>query len=314
LISFEFCSLSQGFYGNSGGKFCDGTGTFALINRLLMENGGMVIGVPANNRTFTIPATGAQCVINLLPSGGNSSVIPGNRGCGNTSGMVLGNGRLKNVLLGQTITLQLNLWLSPNLGALNLENRVFYTAKSSGCGEGEGNVPVGSFKKYTLPNSVWNYLAVNGEMSIQSLFTLANQSLGGVKGLPSMGDINNAISIINEAFVECRILSYDGQVAPTEPGEGEEEAAPKVSMVITPNPFNEDTEIVINFTEEMNVVVEVFNMSGTRVATMHDGRVFADYSYRFRFGLNKTDGQQTFLVVVRTPYGVTTSKALYIRQ
>jgi len=130
--------------------------------------------------------------------------------CNSTS---LGNlidkksGTLNNVLLAQTITLQLNFWLD-DLKTLSLSNPVFYTAKSSGCG-GTGNHPVGNWTKYTIPSSVWTALSGNGGMTVEELLNLANDGLGGgdTKGI-KLDDINKAVTVLNEAYDECRIMSY----------------------------------------------------------------------------------------------------------
>ncbi|MBK9359243.1 MAG: hypothetical protein IPN08_18040 [Bacteroidales bacterium] len=54
------------------------------MESLLNENGPMVLGIPANNRSFTVPVVGgAQCVMDILPAASNANALTGNYGCGN---------------------------------------------------------------------------------------------------------------------------------------------------------------------------------------------------------------------------------------
>jgi large repetitive protein len=114
-----FCSLTQGGYGNAGGKYCD-QGTYQLIDSLLTAFGPLVVGIPMNNNTFTVPVNGAQCVIDILPGGGPNAVLSGNLGCGNFGNLLSLQGTLKNNLLAQSIVMQLNLWWNPDLGSFLL--------------------------------------------------------------------------------------------------------------------------------------------------------------------------------------------------
>jgi hypothetical protein len=90
---FEYCTKSQGFYGNLGGVHCDNRTTLQLVDDLLIANGGMVLGVPANNKTFTIGSGDASCLISILPGGGPAAVLPGVNDCGNFGNLLSKQGK-----------------------------------------------------------------------------------------------------------------------------------------------------------------------------------------------------------------------------
>src|SRR5262249_15842927 len=138
-------ALTQGAYGQPGGVFTspgncyNGLGTLNLIKALLgdtsIRNCGLpnpdplVVGV-LGTRSLTIPLSAAQCVMTRLPATGSASALPNfgdkilqNPNSCNVSGtpaLPLKNGKFNNILLGQTITLGLNLRLDPTLANLDL--------------------------------------------------------------------------------------------------------------------------------------------------------------------------------------------------
>src|SRR5262249_48603781 len=112
-----FCSLTQGFYGNSNGKF-NGTVSLTLVGQLLTPN--LVVGKPG--RSLTIPATSASLLQQRLPANGTPATLP-NNGDQNLDTAVLSlaaKSKFANVFLGQTITLSLNTRLDPHLLAFPL--------------------------------------------------------------------------------------------------------------------------------------------------------------------------------------------------
>jgi hypothetical protein len=49
----------------------------------------------------------------------------------------------------------------------------------------------------------------------------------------------------------------------------------EASLIVEPNPFSQQTQLVLSVTQEQRVVVEVFDMVGRRVAMLHDAQVAA---------------------------------------
>ena len=143
-----FCSLTQGAYGNPGGIFTspdscyNGLGTLALIQALLGDTAFMELRVAKSEpdpdsgnivgtKSLTIPLSAAQCIMNRLPANGTPDALPNQIWRPNAPNspncqvpgpklLPIKNGKFANVLLGQTITLGLNLRLDPTLADLDL--------------------------------------------------------------------------------------------------------------------------------------------------------------------------------------------------
>jgi hypothetical protein len=306
-----FCGLTQGGYGNAGGNYC-GLGTVALLNSLLIPHNGMVIGWPANNKTFTIPANGAQCVLNILPGGGTSSVLPGIRSCSNLTGLLGSQGRLKNSLLAQTITLQLNLWWSPTLGNLQLTSPHFYTQASSNCANANAQ-PIGSAVYWNLPNSV--YTALGSNPTVQGLLVLANKALGGVNvGSCLLSDICKAVDIINNAFDECRFVTFTAACKSLEVETSAPAPNPQlIDMNIVPNPFAGQTDISYTLAEDSKVSVEIYNLVGAKVATLYEGEVMGGQINKVTYEPSNSTGNQVLLCIIRTANGIAEKRMVLMR-
>ena len=68
------CTLTQGGWGNAGGKF-NGIPRLALIQQLL-ASGPLVIGWPPVSRSFSVAQADAYCIIERMPAGGPSATLP----------------------------------------------------------------------------------------------------------------------------------------------------------------------------------------------------------------------------------------------
>ena len=133
LTGEEYCSLTQGAYGNYGGKY-GGMGTLELIEHLLAFD-DLLIGV-LGVRSVTIPLSAAACIIERLPSGGRPEALPlldpadqvlsdpddPTSPCQTETPLPIHNGKFRNVFLGQVIALSLNVRLDfdPDPGNLTL--------------------------------------------------------------------------------------------------------------------------------------------------------------------------------------------------
>jgi hypothetical protein len=300
-----FCTLTQGGYGNAGGTYCD-LGTYDLINALLMANNGLTVGY--GDRTFTVPATGAQCVINILPGGGAPAALPvGAWGCDNLGNLVSPRtGRLTNNLLSQTIVFQLNIYWSPTMADYKFTQRSFYTSSSSACPDAFNPQPVGTWTMYTFSEAVWNLLtADDGKLSIAELLDLANRALGGENvGIP-VSAVYEAIDMLNNAFHECTFVSNNPPMDTEEPGDELKlvKTDASISMNVAPNPFRNHTQISFKVEYDTNVVVEVYTLQGIKVAVLFEEAVKANEINSVTFNADAQTSRQMYLVVVRTPYG-----------
>jgi hypothetical protein len=226
LCTEVFCTFTQGFYGNAGGKF-NGVGTFDLLVDLL-SSGPLVVG-KLGDRSLTIPTNGAQCIIDRLPAGGTAATLP-DAGDQTMSGppacsvpvLPLKNGKFKNILLGQTVTLSLNLRLDPDLGDLELCNMMTTQAVLPGPDglfgtdddvpdPGPDGLPdTGDEDVFTvlISPSVISALGNLGlPTTVSGLLELANRALAGLAtGGANLSAINGAVDAINRGFDECRLL------------------------------------------------------------------------------------------------------------
>jgi len=295
-----FCSYTQGFWGNSGGYDCTHTNKLTLINQLLSTP--LVIG--CNNNTMTFGVGEGQCVIDRLPGGGPSAVITGNNTCNSIVGIALHSGnpaRFRNVLLAQTIALELNVRYSTGLGNVAITGQYMTTVDATPC-DTPNAVPSGSPSVRTISQTVINYLGANN--TVNDLLALANQALCGAltpgPGVPTLSDINGAVDAFNEGFDECRFLvGFSNTLrsgAVVNPAPASDDA---IAVLAYPNPFNTNTNITFSVGQSNdNVKVEMFNAIGERVAILFNGAVEADRMYTVEFnGANMPAGIYTYRIL-----------------
>jgi hypothetical protein len=277
IPSWEYCTMTQGFYGNAGGSFCNGNTTEQILYTLLAP--GLTIGVPTEN-SLILTQDDVDCLIGRLPASGPPAIITKPSTCGNPAGIKLHGGkppkRFKNTLVGQAIALGLNMELS-DVGSMVMTSRFLTTAASSGCGTYNGtNHPVNDDWRYNeIPEEVYTYLGT--DPTIEDLFNLANDALGDlpVGGL-LLEDITMALAAINDGFDGCMFGTFDGGYWP--PSMQNEEApwiddayeVSELEHMVYPNPFNDHTIIEFTLPLASNVIIEIYSISGIRLETILD--------------------------------------------
>lgn len=254
----SFCTFSQGYYGNNNG--------FVLLPNLLSQ-GDIIIGKPG--KSFTIKMTDALCLNNNLPSGGTPKLLPTGDAvydvsCSTSTAIPLRNGRFDNILLGQTITLGLNLRNDIHLGGLILNGNIITTSSGS---------------KSIPQNVIIALMNIYGNKSVMNLYDLANRALGGLNiDAASLSSINEAVSSINESFDECQtLISFDNSAASRNQNNNEViNINNQVRLNAIPNPFNESTKLEFTIKSDSKVKVEIYNVTGTKIATLFDDDVKAN--------------------------------------
>jgi PKD repeat protein len=192
------CALTQGAYGSAGGA-----GTISQVSTLI----GSLLTAGLSPKSFSAGSGDAPCLVLRLPAGGTPAALPSGPGiftsgaptCGVTTSSMLKNGKFNNVLLGQTITLTLNVRGNASLAGVHLCPSMT-TQHVIGVYLDPNSVPT----TFAIPSSVLTALGPNA--TVGGLLNMANQALGGTAGLPPLSDINAAVNNINVGFDGCRAL------------------------------------------------------------------------------------------------------------
>jgi hypothetical protein len=191
----SFCSFTQGYWGNNGGK---GSPRVTLLNSLLSQ-GPLVLGKAG--QSLTITSGQAACVIKKMPGGGPTEPLPAgdhvfDANC--TDGIPVNKGgRWRNNLLSQTLALSLNVRYDSNaLGNWVLQSQ-FCTMGTDG---------QSGITSHTIDASVLTALTNLGlPRTVNGLIELANRALAGQPtGGADLSAIAGAAGAINEGFDECR--------------------------------------------------------------------------------------------------------------
>jgi hypothetical protein len=297
------CTYTQGYYGNAGGTSCDGTNggltTAQLIAHSLGNWGGtLTVGKPGRSVVMNNVAADINCIIAKLPGGGPAKELPaGNYNiCNLPNSVAPGGGRIRNILLAQTLTLGLNLGIgSPSpLAGFVLQGGVLATQESvEGCGDNTPKERICVYNPdppYNLVNVVNEYLysyispsvvnAIVGPKTVANLFALANNALANTDGIigsengVSLGAISETVGAINEAFDECRIfIGWDvAPCPPTDPDAFVEARtyAPslfdkELAVTAFPNPYEESFSLKINSPVSGNALVEFYTFDGRKI-------------------------------------------------
>ena len=295
------CSYTQGFYGNTKGMACySNTGTSMTSSQLMVNAFGVrtsqVFGNMANKRFFTLFTSDIinGNIYKMLPGGGNAKSIDLDE-VSPFDGAYYDDqstwplvpleqrkqlkGKIMNSLLAQTITLWFNIQNSSNLGNIILEEDTLLTKATASCGN---TTPVGEASKFGLPHAVIVYLnGANGyPATVNGLFALANDVLGGVVTNLSASTVNEAVDVINNAFDECRVLvgtiPYNDQsLLKTDQlivklHEVEVAAEPNALKVMAyPNPYKNHLQLLINSPVAGMANIEFFTLNGQKVYEMN---------------------------------------------
>jgi hypothetical protein len=166
-------------------------------------------------RSLNIPADEGALLQLRLPSGGPAATLP-NRGDQTLKTAVLtlnAKGRFVNILLGQTITLALNVRLSATLLNLGLAESFCSQGVLAGAdglkGTADDVLIADDIQNFNIPASVLAALgdpAVGiNDVTVRGLLKLANCALAGLPtGAATLLDINAAVDAINRGFDTCR--------------------------------------------------------------------------------------------------------------
>jgi cysteine-rich repeat protein len=201
-IGSQFCTLTQGAWGAPSG-IGNGPNGFLTLHPDILP---VTIGGPDQSTTVR----SQEALIAYLPKGGTpTELLPGERDFWTAADVVDDGG---GVLAAQTTALALAINLSNNGGAfeglasLILPDGHFCTQKVTAGADGVLGTADDQLDSGSPVSGPWSIhdsvAAVNN--TVGDLLIMANQYLRGGSSAPSISDVNNAVSTINEAFDECR--------------------------------------------------------------------------------------------------------------
>jgi hypothetical protein len=252
----------------------------------------LVLGGGSN--TITFYQADVSCMISRLPGGGGFASLNGVATCANPVGIdMFKNGRFRNGLLSQTITLGLNLRIC-DIGNTEIKSPYMVTyggGSGMGCCSTTG-VDQNTARVTTISVRVFNYLKarLGHNPTFNELYAFANQALAGVYkptrlGDPQYSEIAGAEDAINSTFAGCRILAGWSNTNHLREADAEEIAAASegifdLSVKVFPNPFSNQSTIEIRTDADYDeVIVEVYNVNGAKVRDVYHGSVESGATY-----------------------------------
>lgn len=311
-----FYSFTQDFYGNTKEKSCTPNGSnLSSLQIIDMSMGNMYyqtlfFGYLETERYFYAYQNEAAKLQALLPGKGKNELVNGIYSVDwNTP---VKKGKINNTLLAETITLALNMNLTPDrvLEDFPLEAGRYLVTQArdpkSSCAKPKmaecgwtGNSKQ-AIESWRIPANVVN--ALGEDKTVWGLFCLAGFTLTG-RPIPqgvSLNDIEDAVAAINEAFNEGRYFIgwsdrtvncgnywyyrwtaafyqwYGGFASGVNTDEAVAKALPEVTTTEVkafPNPFVDRVNFQVKAQVEGPVLVEIFNTSGQRLELLYNGNL-----------------------------------------
>jgi len=302
------CTYTQGQYGTFNGQACLPDGSSVLAQDIMTKaldaepNDFRDFGVVANNKFFRLTlsdvsgGSGAN-IYKMLPGGGNACALKGFATFTQTntwSNVPLSTkpqtlGKILNTLLAQTITLYFNLSEDPTLSSEPVQDTII-TSKQTFCGSGIAQPATED--TFGFPHSVVVFLNNNNDAfdypnTVEGLFKLANDVLGGVSVPVNCTDVATAVDVFNNAFDGCRIqtgsipfnegssLIVNNSLHTSDiiSGQPTIETVNEVQIKAYPNPFSNKVNFRFVSPVKSKATLEIYNISGQRIALLFSGMV-----------------------------------------
>jgi hypothetical protein len=295
-----YYTVTQGFYGNVGGKVCmAGTsytaGTKSSVPGLIetsisnMPNRTLFLGSIGKSFTMGNTSTEANNLIKYMPGGQTPAKLAGAYNI--TKPLPpLYNNKIANVFLTQSITLALNISIPGNsLRGFVLKSGYLTTQKIN-----SATCPSTTLLSCSASSSAISSLQIttnsaltkclNGK-TVQDLLNLASAVLGGATppaGV-SLSDINNAIDVINRSFDGgAAFLGYyptqrtcssnfSRDMTTASNGITVEESVSKLTITAYPNPFTNKVQFSVVSPVSGMASLDVYNIVGQKLKTVYQG-------------------------------------------
>jgi hypothetical protein len=272
------CSFSQGFYGYNN-TACTPYGPANAKSIMLaavdaQPGDSAVFGSKSTNRYFTLKLNDVvnNSIFNMLPAQSTPVALTGYATYSITSTWsrvpMSNTGRIRNILLGQSMTLFFNTNHSPMLGTILLKDSLII-APLVNC-----TIPgIKDTIKMNISAAVINCLETRfgaGNATVQNLLLLANELLGNVNSCNlSLSAVNNAVTTVNTVFDNCKL--FYGQIPEVAPRMIYTQNSREVNYqgagtVLFPNPA--DRQVSLNLNNTMipgKINIRIIDMNGKLV-------------------------------------------------
>ena len=219
----------------------------------------------------TLTFTSAQAITNWLPSGTTPEALP--------AGNITDPTTYNNVFAAQLLAATLNVGFD-------------YDDADFGGGDqnlGDMYIADGAFAGWT----------------VNQLIEEANSAIGGCGSPYSYAELSAALDSINNNYddgdgTDNGYLTCESPLEPTfRQGAGDETIVANVANVSAyPNPFSANANIEFTLATDDNVTLEVYNVTGQKVAELFNGLVNANQKYNVNFdGAQLADGVYIYRLV-----------------
>lgn len=271
-----FCTFGIGFWGNKNANSCfngEIVSPLRLMENAILNAGTPVlIGHPGAGFVLNVQDISDGNIFKVLPGGGPSRVISGEVLFSDKASWPYlplstkksTEGKSQNSLFSQTLALFFNLNINPGLAGTVIKNSVLGTIATD-CQTGQ--IKAGAEEKlYPIPQDIFDILSSNYGQTVDGLFQMANDALGGELGGMVHSELEKAIAAINEAFGGCRAIVdwYDG----SSPKIGNRILLEPSGLKAYPNPFRTSVNFEFIPEHDAQAKLEVIDMLGQKITTL----------------------------------------------